>query len=195
MTGGRKSKKFKGRKGLSITRKNKATRRWCYAALKLVCCILPTTYAQLSNGKTGQKPRVPHLGRHITQSHSGGDSVLTHTSTHHRSPSISQRRRQWARRLQTSRAIGAFDRWCHQRRRQDDNKLPLYHSHLLLLIVLITFHFLCNFSANYQRVTRKGRLSEKEKKKNVHVSSNRATVALFGSAAVLFLGRLHWEGM
>lgn len=189
MTGGRKSKKFKGRKGLSIMRKNKAARRWCYAALKPVCFILPTTYAQLSNGKTGRKPCVPHLAQHITQSRSGGDSVLTHTSTHHRSPSISQWRRQWA-----SRAIGAFDRWCHQRRRQDDNKLPLYHSHLLLLIVLITFHLLCNFSANYQCVTRKGRLSEK-KKKNAHVSSNRATVALFGSAAMLFLGRLHWKGM
>lgn len=44
-----------------------------------VCCVVPTTYAQLSNDKTCWKHSVPCLTRHRSRGHSRVDSVLTHT--------------------------------------------------------------------------------------------------------------------
>lgn len=50
-----------------------------------VCCVVPTTYAQLSNDKTRWKHNIPCLTRHITQSLWCWLSLDTYHHTPHKS--------------------------------------------------------------------------------------------------------------
>lgn len=165
MTGARNGKKFKAGKerkgkdfpswGRTKARGNDSLRR----PEACVCYILPTTYAQLSNDKTSQKHSVRHLTQHITQPGRWWLSLDTYQHTPHKSI------HQAAATTMSEVAAGEPGNRCFWQMvpsalasgRQQTSSLSFP---LTALLVLITFHFLSNFSANYQRATWKGRISK-----------------------------------
>lgn len=126
-----------------------------YTALKHMCSVScqQHTHNYLMTKSAGSTP-LSLVSDSISHSHCGVDSVLTHSTTHHISPSIRPQWWEWVRWLQASWTIGAFDRWSRQNGRQDDAEPPLYHCHWPLLSFLSFSTFFPTFPLSLRHMKR-----------------------------------------